>query len=794
MKKVLLPLMMILLAVPSFAQLNMELRSQVQYPVDCNDIWGYHDEDTGIEYALVGRRDGVSIVSLEDLDNAREVAFIPGPSSTWRDLKTWKKHAYVTNETSNGVLVIDLSKLPAEAPYFEWTPLIEDIDPEYPLSSCHNLYIDERGICYLAGCGTAQGRLNGGGLIYVDVATNPGQPKVIGWNEPIYTHDVYVRDGIIYDSQIYEGEMAIYDHTDLTQTIELGRQKTPFEFTHNIWLSDDGKVAFTTDERANAPVAAYDVSDPTDIQILDEFRPVATLGEEVIPHNVHVWSDWLLISYYTDGGIVVDASRPENLIEVGNFDTWFNTSGGFDGTWGLYPFLPSGTVLVTDIANGLYVLTPTLVRACWLEGTVTELGSGTLLTGVNVSIAATQPNIGTTDGSGNYTTGLATAGTYDVTFSKAGYKAKTVSVNLDNGVVTDLDVELEPLARVSISGNITSAVDGSPIEGAVVNFKSSEFDFELATDASGNFQVDNYPGDYTISVVAWGYHLKTLNKTVDGSDPVTAQLDFGYKDDFAADFGWLSTDDGIATTGFWERGEPVGTFAPGDLVSNPDFDLPGDFGDQCYVTGNGGGQAGSDDIDDGEVTLTSPAMDLTTYNDPVIGFSYFFFNGGGQGTPNDFVSVKLNNGTEEVEILNVNTPTGAWQTVDFRVKDFLTVTDNVTFSISGSDFQPGHWAEVALDGFSVIEGFVLGANDLLENVTLEAFPNPFEKSINIDYELENKNGQLTITNILGQQIEAHQLSGTVGSLQVGTEWKAGVYFAKIHQDGKVSQVLKMIKQ
>ena len=135
MKKVFLPLVMILLALPSFAQLNMELRSNVQFPSNLNDIWGYHDEDTGIEYALVGRRDGVSIVSLEDLDNAVEVAFIPGVNSTWRDLKTWNKHAYVTNETGNGVLVIDLSQLPDAAPFFEWTPEITDLGGT--LSSCH---------------------------------------------------------------------------------------------------------------------------------------------------------------------------------------------------------------------------------------------------------------------------------------------------------------------------------------------------------------------------------------------------------------------------------------------------------------------------------------------------------------------------------------------------------------------------------------------------------------------------------------------------------------------------------
>ncbi len=786
MKKIFLQILMICLVVPAFAQLNMTLRSEVQFSNGLNDIWGWQDPDTGIEYALVGRRDGVSIVSLEDVDNAQEVQFIPGPNSTWRDLKTWGSHCYVTNETSNGVLVIDLSKLPNEAPFFEWTPEIPDLGGA--ISSCHNLYIDERGICYLAGC-----NLNSGGLIYVDVVSNLGAPEVIGWNEPQYSHDVFVRDGIIYDSQINNGVLAIYDHTDLTQTIRLGTQRTPFSFTHNAWLSDDSRVVFTTDERPNAPVAAYDISDPTDIEFLDEFRPIASLDRSVVPHNVHVWDDWLLISYYTDGGIVVDASRPENLIEVGNFDTFLGTDGGTNGAWGLYPFLPSGTVLVTDVDNGLYVLTPNLVRACWLEGTVTEMGSGIQLSDVTVEIDVAQANQGSTDASGEYTTGIATAGTYDVTFTKPGYKTKTVSAVLENGVVTTLDVELESLARIVISGNVTRSDNGNPIEGATIGFRNPEFNFDLTTDADGNFSSEQFPGDYEIFIGKWGFETIKLEESLDGTSPITAQLDFGYQDDFATDLGWTATSDGIASTGFWELGAPVGTFFGGGNVVNIDQDLPSDLGDACYVTGNGGGNAGNDDVDDGMVTLTSPAMDLTQYADPTIEFSYYFFNGGGQGTPNDSVRIFMNNGMEETGIVTFTQPVQSWQPIAFRVADHLAVTNNMTFSIATSDFNPGHLVEAAFDGFLVEEN-LSSTKNLLQNVTLEAFPNPFEQNFTFKYQLENNDANLLITNLLGQQIESHRLSGAHGNIQLGNDWISGVYFAKITQDGKTSEVLKIVKQ
>jgi choice-of-anchor B domain-containing protein len=154
------------------AQLNMSLRSQIEYDQDLNDIWGWVDND-GTEYAIVGARNGTSIVSLADPDNAEELFFIPGQASTWRDIKTWGDFAYVTCDqggTTEGLLVIDLSELPNDISYFNWTP---DLPGLGTLETCHNLYIDEFGYCYLAGC-----NLNNGGMLIIDVFSIPGTPSI----------------------------------------------------------------------------------------------------------------------------------------------------------------------------------------------------------------------------------------------------------------------------------------------------------------------------------------------------------------------------------------------------------------------------------------------------------------------------------------------------------------------------------------------------------------------------------------------------------------------------------------
>jgi hypothetical protein len=65
------------------------------------------------------------------------------------------------------------------------------------------------------------------------------------------------------------------------------------------------------------------------------------------------------VSHYKRGLVIFDVSNPLALREVACFDTFTfpteNTSG-FNGSWGVYPFLPSGTLLVSNIEGGLFML------------------------------------------------------------------------------------------------------------------------------------------------------------------------------------------------------------------------------------------------------------------------------------------------------------------------------------------------------------------------------------------------------------------------------------------------------
>ena len=89
-----------------------------------------------------------------------------------------------------------------------------------------------------------------------------------------------------------------------------------------------------------------------------------------------------------------------------------------------------------------YIFNPTYVRACYLEGNVTDSLTGFPLNNVNVEIL-NPAIIRMTDQLGNYTTGYVDSGTYQVRYSLLGYTDEIRTAQLNNGVLTILNVKMK---------------------------------------------------------------------------------------------------------------------------------------------------------------------------------------------------------------------------------------------------------------------------------------------------------------------------------------------------------------
>ena len=779
-------------AQPDPNPVNTSLVAHIEVPSgeDGNDVWGYTDEN-GLEYAIMGGASHTYIWSLEDYENPIQRAAIEGTTTIWRDMKVWEDHIYVTtdntqqNNNFDGLLIIDMSAAPDMITWEFQRETFNVGNGNEQLGSCHNIYIDEDGYAYLAGCNIGEG-----GVIILDL-TDKDNPAYVGSVDDRYSHDVYVKDSMMYTSDVFTGIFSIYDIRDRANPEFVNGAPTSFDFTHNAWLSDDGNYLFTTDERADAYVDAFDISDPQDIQKIDSYRPLDTEGRGVIPHNTHYHNGYLVTSWYTDGFKVIDANKPDNLVEVAKYDTWAGQDGDFFGCWGAYPYLPSGKMLASDINSGLYILDIDFIRASYLEGKITDAATGSPIANTTVTILESTLNRENSNPGGNYKTGQAEAGTFPVRIEHPNYEVATAMATLVSGEVTILDVALNQ----SILNIRVVDVNGEAIEDAKVYVSSDNIAVmnEVATDANGDATVGVRANEtYILQSAKWGFKGSEITDYFfdGGSDVVTLTLTEGYEDDFFADLGWEIS--GTASAGVWSRGIPNATTVSGQTI-NPGNDAEGDIGKLAFITGNAAGVTWTqDDIDNGFTSIQSPDMDWTDASTYAVEFDSWFYIGGNPNTPlDDSLFVFLGNGTEEILIHTETERSTEWTPWSFNIFDTdIAFTESMYMRVRASDEREGNIVEAGIDKFRAIAEVLESTIEIDPNWIFTASPNPFNQSILIENN-DHEETQLIITDLLGKVIVNKRYSN---SESINTkEWNSGMYLVQLRSEERYSPVTKVVK-
>lgn len=318
-----------------------------------NDVWGYTDCN-GNEYALLGSAAFVHFIDVTDPSNPTEInRFEGGNVTTWRDMKTYKNVAYaVSDNTSEGLLVFDLSNLPSEVIF------ANQITDDF--LRAHNIFVDEpNGRLYVVGSGAQRD-----GVIIYDLTCDPLQPELLASVATLpagYIHDIYVRDNIAYASHGFPG-FAVWDFNQpeqpvLTAILETGG------YNHSSWITDDGRYAVYAEEIPRGePLGIIDLANVAtgDIQVVSEFAfpLLAPDFTDATPHNPYIRGHYVVSSYYEDGLHVYDISDPLHPTEVAYYDTYPDNDmyTGYSGNWGTYPYLPSGNLLASDRSYGLLVL------------------------------------------------------------------------------------------------------------------------------------------------------------------------------------------------------------------------------------------------------------------------------------------------------------------------------------------------------------------------------------------------------------------------------------------------------
>ncbi|MEE3151161.1 MAG: choice-of-anchor B family protein [Acidobacteriota bacterium] len=341
--------------------------------VRTNDNWGWTDPVTGREYALIGRNDGTSFFDITDPLNPLLVGDLAKtqntpPSQLWRDIKFYNEHAFIVADGAgaHGMQVFDMSKL-RDVPNM---PMVFQPDSHYDLvESVHNIAINtETGFAYLVG---ANGREScGGGLHMIDIR-DPLNPKFAGcFRDERGTHDVQCA---VYrgPDERYEGReiclkanggfLSVSDVTDKESPVLLGRGTYPNPaYLHQGWLTDDHAYFIMDDEsdviRGNAETTRTTIWDLSDLE--DPLLTTMFMGSvPASAHNLYVKGDFVYQANYRYGLHILDITDPENPVEAGMFDTAPYLEGpGFSGAWSNYPFFESGTIIVTSLMEGAFLL------------------------------------------------------------------------------------------------------------------------------------------------------------------------------------------------------------------------------------------------------------------------------------------------------------------------------------------------------------------------------------------------------------------------------------------------------
>ena len=300
--------------------------------------------------------------------------------------------------------------------------------------------------------------------------------------------------------------------------------------------------------------------------------------------------------------------------------------------------------------------------------------------------------------------------------------------SLVEAAVDDIQIS----AVLSTGGNnppvITSPGNQTNDEGDAVSFVVNASDFDndpltfSATGLPANLSINASNG--TISGTLANGSAASYNVTVNVSDGADSdsvaftwtvndpgpggQLITVFDDDFESDLGWQSnpSSNDTATTGQWQRGNPVQT-STGGTVQQLDTTVSGSFD---LVTGAlAGSSVGTHDIDNGVTSVRSPDIAIPLGTDITLSFSYYLAHLN-NATSADFLRVTVvgNNSQQVFQELGAgNTDVAAWASFQTNLDTFAGQT--VYLLVEAADASNPSLVEAAIDDV-VITAIVSSSN------------------------------------------------------------------------------------
>jgi choice-of-anchor B domain-containing protein len=355
---------------------NIDLKSHLTFAqiggnnttTEGSGCWGWTDPLTGREYAIMGCSTHTAFVDITNPISPvykGKVLAHNNTTSIWREISVINNHALIVSETAgHGMQIFDLTRLRNVT-----TPQVFAPDARYAgFGNCHTVSSNPAtGFVYCDGT-----NLVSGGPQILNMQ-NPVAPLLAGsYDDEGYTHDaqIVVYNGPDPDYQgreIFMGandtKVAVIDVTNKTNPVTISNFfYDNNSYAHQGWFTPDQKYWILSDELDELNFGFNGRSIIIDMTDLD--NPVLK-GEyygttPAIDHNGYIIGNNFFLASYTAGLRIMNTSTiatSGTMNEIAFFDTYPSTNAAqFNGVWNTYPFFASGSIIMSDIDTGLYIV------------------------------------------------------------------------------------------------------------------------------------------------------------------------------------------------------------------------------------------------------------------------------------------------------------------------------------------------------------------------------------------------------------------------------------------------------
>lgn len=348
-----------LLSTSAHAQAQLKLLGQLDPLPGENryaDVWGEG------HYAYLGSffsndpNEGGGGLMIIDIANPAAPQLVghykPAQGGRFQDVMVINGIGYFSSENRGGVHIVDVRD-PARP------QLLSQINTEQNgFANVHELFVAD-GVLY-----EADSRTN---HVKIFDVRNPRQPVFLHeviTTDPNFIHAISVLNGRLFTSG-WGGKTDIYDVRNVLSAppVRLGVVDSGTS-SHTSWMSSDGRLLASARETENGDVRLFDISNPASPVLLATINKQSLGIEAYSPHNPYIVGNMLFVSWYQAGLVVLDITDPRQPRLTGVYDTTpGNSPAGFNGCWGVFPFLGFDKVLLSDMNGGLFIVDATAALA-----------------------------------------------------------------------------------------------------------------------------------------------------------------------------------------------------------------------------------------------------------------------------------------------------------------------------------------------------------------------------------------------------------------------------------------------